>query len=103
MCILDVISAPGAFCTETIHPYVSWMPEIDKLVDLREMKKPSLLDINILLEKKTFLKLGRNIVSESLLRLYLDEYEKLPWDALKYLIAGANYGGNVTDDLTFFK
>ncbi|TMS01980.1 Dynein-1-beta heavy chain, flagellar inner arm I1 complex [Larimichthys crocea] len=58
--------------------------------------------LSILLEKKTFLKLGRNIVSESLLRLYLDEYEKLPWDALKYLIAGANYGGHVTDDLTFF-
>lgn len=37
-------------------------------------------------------------VSESLLSLYLDEYEEIPWDALKFLIAGINYGGHVTDD-----
>lgn len=37
-------------------------------------------------------------VSENLLSLYLDEYEETPWDALKYLIAGVNYGGHVTDD-----
>ncbi|KAL7983009.1 hypothetical protein Chor_013615 [Crotalus horridus] len=30
--------------------------------------------------------------------MYLDEYEDTPWDALKYLIAGVNYGGHVTDD-----
>ncbi|XP_068615161.1 dynein axonemal heavy chain 2-like [Brachionichthys hirsutus] len=63
---------------------------------------------SILLERKKFLQLGWNIVygfndsdfevSESLLRLYLDEYEEIPWDALKYLIAGVNYGGHVTDD-----
>ena len=38
-------------------------------------------------------------VSENLLNMYLDEYEETPWDALKYLIAGVNYGGHVTDDL----
>lgn len=37
-------------------------------------------------------------VSENLLSLYLDEYEETAWDALKYLIAGINYGGHVTDD-----
>lgn len=30
--------------------------------------------------------------------IYLDEYPETPWDALKYLIAGVNYGGHVTDD-----
>ncbi|XP_069015317.1 dynein axonemal heavy chain 2 [Embiotoca jacksoni] len=63
---------------------------------------------SILLERKKFLQMGWNIVygfndsdfevSESLLHLYLDEYEEVPWDALKYLIAGVNYGGHVTDD-----
>lgn len=37
-------------------------------------------------------------VSENLLTIYLDEYQQTPWDALKYLIAGVNYGGHVTDD-----
>ncbi|XP_058251926.1 dynein axonemal heavy chain 2 isoform X2 [Hemibagrus wyckioides] len=63
---------------------------------------------SILLERKKFLQLGWNIVysfndsdfevSENLMSLYLDEYEEIPWDALKYLIADINYGGHVTDD-----
>ncbi|KAM4675882.1 dynein axonemal heavy chain 2 [Discoglossus pictus] len=63
---------------------------------------------SILLERRKFLQLGWNIVygfndsdfevSENLLSLYLDEYDETPWEALKYLIAGVNYGGHVTDD-----
>ncbi|XP_013098623.2 dynein axonemal heavy chain 2 [Stomoxys calcitrans] len=62
----------------------------------------------ILLERKKFLQLGWNViysfndsdfeVSEVLLLLYLNAYEETPWGALKYLIAGVNYGGHVTDD-----
>ncbi|KAB0795300.1 hypothetical protein PPYR_12139 [Photinus pyralis] len=62
----------------------------------------------ILLERKKFQQLGWNViysfndadfeVSENLLSIYLDEYPITPWDALKYLIAGVNYGGHVTDD-----
>ena len=37
-------------------------------------------------------------VSENLLSLYLDLYEETPWEALRYLVAGINYGGHVTDD-----
>ena len=37
-------------------------------------------------------------MSENLLSIYLDDYDETPWDALKYLIAGINYGGHVTDD-----
>lgn len=63
---------------------------------------------SVLIERRKFLMLGWNIpydfndsdfeVSENLLSIYLDEYEDTPWDALKYLIAGINYGGHVTDD-----
>ncbi|XP_026839391.1 dynein heavy chain 2, axonemal [Drosophila erecta] len=62
----------------------------------------------VLLERKKFLELGWNViysfndsdfeVSEILLLLYLNEYEDTPWGALKYLIAGVNYGGHITDD-----
>uniref|UniRef100_H2ZI79 Dynein axonemal heavy chain 2 n=1 Tax=Ciona savignyi TaxID=51511 RepID=H2ZI79_CIOSA len=63
---------------------------------------------SLLIERKKFLMLGWNIiygfndsdfeVSENLLSIYLDEYDETPWEALKYLIAGVNYGGHITDD-----
>ncbi|GIM07381.1 hypothetical protein Vretimale_11536 [Volvox reticuliferus] len=64
---------------------------------------------SVLLERRKFRTLGFNIpydfndtdfsVSDDLLKSYLDSYENTPWDALKYLIAEANYGGRVTDEL----
>ncbi|KAJ3217500.1 Dynein heavy chain 2, axonemal [Dinochytrium kinnereticum] len=63
---------------------------------------------SLLLERKKFLSLGWNVicdfnnsdyeVCENILVVLLDEYSSIPWDALKYLIAEANYGGRVTDD-----
>lgn len=29
---------------------------------------------------------------------YLEEYDEVPWDALRYLFAIINYGGHITDD-----
>ncbi|GMH41208.1 hypothetical protein BSKO_09118 [Bryopsis sp. KO-2023] len=64
---------------------------------------------SVLLERRKFRTLGINIpydfndtdfkVSDDLLKSYLDSYEDTPWDALKYLIAEANYGGRVTDEI----
>ena len=63
---------------------------------------------SLLIERKKFLTLGWNVVCdfnlsdfevcENLLVVLLNEYADIPWEALKYLIAEANYGGRVTDD-----
>nr|AML30862.1 axonemal inner arm dynein heavy chain 6 [Marsilea vestita] len=64
---------------------------------------------SVLLERRKFGTLGLNIpydfndtdfqVSDDLLKTYLDAYEITPFEALKYLISEANYGGRVTDEI----
>ncbi|KAI9188053.1 hypothetical protein H9P43_002444 [Blastocladiella emersonii ATCC 22665] len=63
---------------------------------------------SVVLERKKFLTLGWNNAVDfndsdfeicvSILSLLLDDYPDTPWDALRYLIAEANYGGRITDD-----
>ncbi|ORZ33974.1 dynein heavy chain and region D6 of dynein motor-domain-containing protein [Catenaria anguillulae PL171] len=63
---------------------------------------------SVVLERKKFLTLGWNNpvdfndsdyeICVSILSLLLDDYPEIPWDALRYLIAEANYGGRITDD-----
>jgi len=60
-----------------------------------------------LLERRKFKNLGWNIpydfndsdfdICEDVLVLYIDNYEQTPWEAIRYLIGEANYGGRVTD------
>ena len=63
----------------------------------------------ILLERRKFKSLGFNVsydfnesdfaICHDLIIVFLDEYpDRVPFDAMKYLIAEANYGGRVTDD-----
>jgi dynein heavy chain len=60
-----------------------------------------------LLERRKFKNLGWNIpydfndsdfdICEDVLCMYIDNYEATPWEAIRYLIGEANYGGRVTD------
>ena len=65
---------------------------------------------SILLERRKFKSLGWNIpyafndsdfsICNDILATYLTEYDnEIPWDAIRYLIAEANYGGRITDDM----
>jgi len=61
-----------------------------------------------ILERRKYGAVGWNIpyewmtadleTSKRQLRMYLDEQEVVPYQALNYLVAEANYGGRVTDD-----
>eukprot|EP00924_Labyrinthula_sp_SR-Ha-C_P016869 maker-scaffold_6-snap-gene-17.26-mRNA-1 protein AED:0.02 eAED:0.02 QI:0/0/0/1/0.75/0.6/5/0/4681 len=64
---------------------------------------------SLLLERRKFLTLGWNIpygfndadflICENIVRMYVSQYpDRTPWDAIRYLIAQANYGGRITDD-----
>ncbi|GKT13137.1 Dynein axonemal heavy chain 2 [Aduncisulcus paluster] len=63
---------------------------------------------SVILERRKFQYLGWNVsydfndadfdICKNLLDLYINTYEEIPWESLRYLTSEANYGGRVTDD-----
>ena len=62
----------------------------------------------LILERRGFGPVGWNVmygfsepdreISRQQLRAFLNEFDGVPWEALNYMVAQANYGGRVTDN-----
>ncbi|XP_022600673.1 LOW QUALITY PROTEIN: dynein heavy chain 1, axonemal-like [Seriola dumerili] len=102
---------------QNCHLAPSWMPTLERLIEnINPVKitnfKSLLLSLclfhGIALERRKFGPLGFNIPYEftdgdlniciSQLKMFLDEYQDIPYKVLKYTAGEINYGGRVTDD-----
>uniref|UniRef100_A0ABI7Y3R0 EF-hand domain-containing protein n=1 Tax=Felis catus TaxID=9685 RepID=A0ABI7Y3R0_FELCA len=95
---------------QNCHLATSWMPTLEKVCE-EEFKKLlyGLCFFHALVqERRKFGPLGWNIpyefnetdlrISVQQLHMFLNQYEELPYDALRYMTGECNYGGRVTDD-----
>ncbi|KAM7402690.1 hypothetical protein PAMP_017906 [Pampus punctatissimus] len=102
---------------QNCHLAPSWMPSLERLIEnidpvktahLKSLLLSLCLFHGIALERRKFGPLGFNIPYEftdgdlniciSQLKMFLDEYQDIPYKVLKYTAGQINYGGRVTDD-----
>jgi len=85
-----------------------WFESCDKPFEFKKMIFGLCFFHGLILERRGFGPVGWNVfygfsepdreISRQQLRNFLNEFEGVPWEALNYMVAQANYGGRVTDN-----
>jgi dynein heavy chain len=85
-----------------------WFESCTKPYEFKKMLFGLAFFHGLILERRGFGPVGWNVfygfsepdkdISSQQLRNFLDEFEGVPWEALNYMVAQANYGGRVTDN-----
>mgnify|MGYP001626759368 CR=1 FL=1 len=85
-----------------------WLDDCKKQKEYRKMVFAVAFFHAIVQERRKFGPLGWNVTYEfndsdlntsfTMLKIFLEEQEEIPWDALVYVTGIINYGGRVTDD-----
>jgi len=85
-----------------------WFESCSKPYEFKKMLFGLFFFHGLILERRGFGPVGWNVmygfsepdreISRQQLRNFLDEFEGVPWEALNYMVAQANYGGRVTDN-----
>jgi dynein heavy chain len=105
------IEPPKGLKQALMRAYMSideeWFEGCSKPFEFKKMCFGLCFFHGLILERRGFGPVGWNIaygfsepdrdISRLQLRAFLEDFEGVPWDALNYMVAEANYGGRVTD------
>lgn len=111
MGIKMTIEPPKGLKQALLRAYLSfddeWFNSCDKPFEFKKMLFGLCFFHGLILERRGFGPVGWNVmygfsepdreISRQQLRNFLNEFEGVPWEALNYMVAQANYGGRVTD------
>jgi len=112
MGIKMTIEPPKGLKQALIRAYLGfdedWFNSCTKPYEFKKMLFGLFFFHGLILERRGFGPVGWNVmygfsepdreISRQQLRNFLNEFEGVPWEALNYMVAQANYGGRVTDN-----